>query len=130
MTSQLQEMAREKAMSEAKMEEAVGAIQIKVEEEARRRLEEVESLTVQLASREQEGMEMASKLQEERARVEQERADKEQEVEGLGSRLREKEEELGLVKVKVPQLMKEVEEKTVQLDRGMEQVGSPGTPVL
>ena len=130
MTSQLQEMAREKAMSEAKMEEAVGAIKMKVEEEARRRLEEVESLTVQLASREQEGMEMASKLQEERARVEQERADKEQEVEGLGSRLREKEEELGLVKVKVPQLMKEVEEKTVQLDRGMEQVGSPGTTVL
>ena len=130
LTSQLQEMERGKAMSEAKMEEAVGAIKTRVEEEARRRLEEVESLTVQLASREQEGIEMASKVQEERARAEQERADKEQEVEGLRSRLREKEEELGLVKVKVPQLMKELEEKTVQLDRGMEQVGSPGTTVL
>ena len=130
MTSQLQEMAREKAMSEAKMEEAVDDIKTKVEEEARLRLEEVESLTVQLASREQEGMEMASKVQEERARVEQERAEKEQEVHGLRSRLREKEEELELVKVKVPQLVKEVDEKTVQLDRGMEQVGSSGTPVL
>ena len=42
-------------MSEAKMEEAVDAIKIKVEEEARLRLEEVESLTVQLASQQQEG---------------------------------------------------------------------------
>ena len=108
-------------MSEAKMEEAVGAIKV---EEARLRLEEVESLAVQLARQEQEGMEMASKVQEERARVEQERADKEKEVQGLRSRLREKEEELGLVMVKVPQLVKEVEEKSVQLDRGMEQVGS------
>ena len=110
-----------KVKSDAMMEENVGAIKIKMEDEARLRLEEVESLTVQLASQEQERMEMSSKVQEERARVEQERAVNEQQVLGLKNRLSEQEAEL----VKVPLLVKEVEEKTVQLESCREQVGSP-----